>query len=52
MGGLVMKAGEKNGWTVAIEHLPDHRVEADEHWAAHTKLGDLGLRPSTCLKRC
>jgi UDP-sulfoquinovose synthase len=32
---------------VTIDHLPDPRVEAEEHYynAKHTKLADLGLKP-------
>ena len=35
------------GLNVTIEHLPDPRVEAEEHYynAKHTKLTDLGLKP-------
>jgi len=44
---LVEAAGKKLGLNVAIEHLPDPRVEAEEHYynAKHTKLIDLGLEP-------
>jgi UDP-sulfoquinovose synthase len=44
---LVETAGQKLGLKVAIEHVPDPRVEAEEHYynARHTKLVDLGLRP-------
>ncbi|HXZ42722.1 MAG TPA: NAD-dependent epimerase/dehydratase family protein [Terriglobales bacterium] len=44
---LVAAAGDKLGLKVAIDHLPDPRVEAEEHYykAKHTKLLDLGLRP-------
>jgi UDP-sulfoquinovose synthase len=44
---LVEVAGKKLGLKVAIEHLPDPRVEAEEHYynAKHTKLIDLGLKP-------
>src|SRR5258708_37992926 len=40
-------AGKKMGVNVTIEHLPDPRVEAEEHYynAKHTKLTDLGLQP-------
>ena len=35
------------GLTVKIEHIPDPRVEAEEHYynARHSKLVDLGLQP-------
>jgi UDP-sulfoquinovose synthase len=44
---LVEVAGKKLGLRVAINHLPDPRVEAEEHYynAKHTKLTDLGLKP-------
>ncbi|HKF23244.1 MAG TPA: NAD-dependent epimerase/dehydratase family protein [Candidatus Angelobacter sp.] len=44
---MVEVAGKKLGLRVAINHLPDPRVEAEEHYynAKHTKLTDLGLKP-------
>ncbi len=44
---LVCEAGEKVGLKVTLQHLPDPRVEAEEHYynARHTKLTDLGLQP-------
>lgn len=44
---MVRAAGSKLGMSVAINHLPDPRVEAEEHYynAKHTKLADLGLSP-------
>jgi UDP-sulfoquinovose synthase len=44
---LVQAAGKKLGLDVAIEHLPDPRVEAEEHYynAKHSRLTDLGLQP-------
>jgi UDP-sulfoquinovose synthase len=44
---MIVAAGEKVGLEVAIEHLPDPRVEAEEHYynAKHTKIVDLGLKP-------
>ena len=44
---LVKTAGEQMGMPVAIENLPDPRVEAEEHYfnAKHSKLIDLGLAP-------
>jgi UDP-sulfoquinovose synthase len=40
-------AGSKLGLSVAIDHLPDPRVEAEQHYynAKHSKLVDLGLQP-------
>ena len=47
LAGMVQTAGEKFGLDVEITHLPDPRVEAEEHYynAKHTKLVDLGLKP-------
>ncbi len=44
---MVQKIGQEMGLKVAIEHLTDPRVEAEEHYynAKHTKLIDLGLKP-------
>lgn len=44
---LVQEAGNRLGLNVQIDHLPDPRVEAEEHYynARHTKLADLGLKP-------
>jgi UDP-sulfoquinovose synthase len=44
---MVQTAGAKLGLKVALEHLPDPRVEAEEHYynARHTKLLELGLKP-------
>ena len=44
---MVEAAGKKLGLKVTIDHLPDPRVEAEEHYynAKHTKLADLGLKP-------
>jgi len=44
---MVHIAGERLGLTVTIDHLPDPRVEAEEHYynAKHTKLAELGLKP-------
>ena len=40
-------AAKKLGSTVEINHLPDPRVEAEEHYynAKHTRLAELGLTP-------
>jgi UDP-sulfoquinovose synthase len=44
---LVRTVGAKLGLKVVIEHLPDPRVEAEEHYynAKHTKLLEMGLEP-------
>jgi UDP-sulfoquinovose synthase len=44
---LVQAAGKKLGLHVEIDHLPDPRVEAEEHYynARHSKLVELGLKP-------
>jgi len=44
---LVQAAARKMGLPVTIEHLPDPRVEKEEHYynARHSKLIDLGLQP-------
>ena len=41
------EAGKKIGLKVEIDHMPDPRVEAEEHYynAKHSKLIDLGLKP-------
>ena len=44
---LVEAAGRKLGLSVDIDHLPDPRVESEDHYynAKHSKLIDLGLDP-------
>ena len=44
---MVQAAGRKIGLSVRIEHIPDPRVEKEEHYynAKHSKLVDLGLEP-------
>lgn len=44
---LVTKAGEKLGLDVKTIHVPNPRVEAEEHYynCKNTKLVDLGLKP-------
>jgi UDP-sulfoquinovose synthase len=44
---IVEAAGKDLGLTVEIDHIPDPRVEAEEHYynARHSKLIDLGLQP-------
>ena len=43
----VRDAGKRAGLAVKIDHLPNPRVELEEHYynAKHTKLNDLGLKP-------
>ena len=43
----VQQAGKDLGLKVEIDHLPDPRVEAEQHYynAKHSKLLDLGLQP-------
>ena len=47
LADLVQEVAKKKGMNVEITHLPDPRVEAEEHYynAKHTKLLDLGLTP-------
>lgn len=47
LAGLVQTAGAHLGFDVRIDHLPDPRVEREEHDynAKHSKLLDLGLEP-------
>jgi UDP-sulfoquinovose synthase len=47
LANLVQVAGRKLGLQVEIDHLPDPRVEAEEHYynARHSKLAALGLEP-------
>jgi len=44
---MVQHAGKELGLTVKVDHLPDPRVEAEEHYynAKHSKLIELGLEP-------
>ena len=44
---MVKKAGRELGLKVQIDHLPDPRVEAEEHYynARHSNLIELGLEP-------
>ncbi len=43
----VQAAGKQLGLNVEIDHIPDPRVEAEQHYynAKHSKLIDLGLQP-------
>ena len=47
LANLVQRIGSRKGLDVAIDYLPDPRVEAEVHYynAKHTKLLDLGLVP-------
>ena len=47
LAGMVQAAGRKLNLRVDIAHLPDPRVESEEHYynARHSKLMELGLRP-------
>lgn len=51
LAALVKHAGEHLGYSVEVQHVDNPRVELEDHYynAAHTKLLDLGLRP-TLLK--
>ena len=44
---MVKHAGKELGLKVEIDHLPDPRVESEEHYynAKHSRLVDLGLKP-------
>jgi UDP-sulfoquinovose synthase len=44
---MVKTAGKKLGLKVEVDHIPDPRVEAEEHYynAKHSKLIELGLQP-------
>jgi len=44
---MVESAAKKLGVSVEIDHIPDPRVEAEQHYynAKHSKLIDLGLQP-------
>ena len=45
----VQLAGKQLGLNVEVDHIPDPRVEAEQHYynAKHSKLVDLGLEPHT-----
>jgi UDP-sulfoquinovose synthase len=47
LANLVQEVAKKKGISAEITHLPDPRVELEEHYynAKHTKLLDLGLTP-------
>jgi UDP-sulfoquinovose synthase len=44
---MVESAGEKLDLNVRVDHIPDPRVEAEEHYynAKHSRLMELGLKP-------
>jgi UDP-sulfoquinovose synthase len=47
LADLVQRAGKEYGLDVRVDHLPNPRVEKEEHYynPIHTRLLDLGLRP-------
>jgi UDP-sulfoquinovose synthase len=47
LADLVQRCGRELGHDVEIEHFPNPRIEAEEHYynPTHTKLLDLGLQP-------
>jgi UDP-sulfoquinovose synthase len=47
LADLVAAAGREHGLDVEISHVPNPRIEAEEHYynAKHTQLLDLGLEP-------
>ncbi len=47
LADIVQRAGKEYGLDVAVDHLPNPRVEKEEHYynAKHTALLDLGLKP-------
>lgn len=47
LASMVQTAARRMGCQVEIDHLPDPRVEAEQHYynAKHSKLIDLGLKP-------
>jgi UDP-sulfoquinovose synthase len=47
LAAMVQAAGRELGLEVRVEHIPDPRVEAEEHYynAKHSKLIELGLKP-------
>jgi UDP-sulfoquinovose synthase len=48
LADIVKVAGEHLGYSVEINHIENPRVELEDHYynASHTKLLDLGLRPT------
>ncbi len=47
LAAKVVETGKRAGLTVAIDHLPNPRIEMESHYynAKHSKLVDLGLKP-------
>jgi len=47
LAAMVQATGRELGLEVRVEHIPDPRVEAEEHYynAKHSKLIELGLKP-------
>lgn len=47
LADLVRTAGNKLGLKIEVSHIPDPRVESEDHYynAKHSKLVDLGLKP-------
>jgi UDP-sulfoquinovose synthase len=47
LADMVARAGREMGLEVDVQHLPDPRVELEEHYynAKHSKLMDMGLKP-------
>lgn len=47
LADIVTREGKKLGLNVEVNHVPNPRVEAEEHYynAKHSKLQDLGLQP-------
>lgn len=47
LANKVVEAGRRTGLNVAIDHLPNPRIEMESHYynAKHSKLADLGLKP-------
>ena len=52
LADMVQAAGNKLGLKVEVNHLPDPRVEAEEHYynAKHSKLVDLGLQAARSVR--
>jgi UDP-sulfoquinovose synthase len=48
LANKVQAAGKRAGLDVAVKHLPNPRVELEDHYynAKHTKLQELGLKPN------
>ena len=48
LANKVQAAGKRAGLDVAVKHLPNPRIELEDHYynAKHTKLQELGLKPN------